>query len=95
MPWLEGGPVELGEGDNVLYATQIIPDDKTLGDVTISFKTKFYPDDAETVFGPYTLASRTDVRFSGRQFRIRFDGVRNDDWRIGEPRVDAVQGGLR
>lgn len=95
MPYLEGGPITMGNADNVFYANQLIPDDKTVGDVTATFKTKFYPDDSETSFGPYTLASRTDVRFGGRQMRVRFDGAVATDWRIGQPKLDVIQGGLR
>src|SRR6185437_14393646 len=84
-PYLEGGPFMMGEGDNVFTANQLIPDDKTLGDVSASFFVKFYPDDAESMFRPYTLNSHTDVRFTGRQMRVRFDGATTSDWRIGVP----------
>lgn len=95
MPYLEGGPFMMGQGDSVFYANQLIPDDKTLGDVTATFFTKFYPDDAEASFGPYTLSSHTDVRFGGRQMRVRFDGAISTDWRIGVPKLDVIQGGGR
>jgi len=73
----------------------LIPDDRTLGDVTATFKTKFMPDDAEVVAGPYTLSARTDVRFTARQVKVRFTGAANDDWRVGEPRLDVIGGGER
>lgn len=95
MPFLEGGPFQLGNGDNVFYANLLLPDDKTLGDVKASFKTKFEPDGAETTYGPYTLASRTYLRFGGRQMRVRYDGVNNVGWRIGAPRIDVTAGGAR
>jgi hypothetical protein len=95
VPFLEGGPLLMGNGDNVFYAQQIVPDDKTVGDVTATFKTRFYPDDADTSYGPYTLSSHTDVRFGGRQMRVRFDGAVATDWRIGTPRIDVTQGGGR
>lgn len=95
LPYLEGGPFLAGEGDNVFYANLLMPDDKTVGDVNATFYVKFEPDGAETTFGPYSLSSRTDIRFGGRLMRVRFDGVRNADWRIGFPRLDIVQGGLR
>lgn len=94
-PYLEGGPFMMGEGDSVFYASQLVPDDKTVGDVSATFFVKFYPDDAETSYGPYSLTSRTDIRFGGRLMRVRFDGAVATDWRIGVPRLDVTQGGGR
>lgn len=95
VPYLESGPFELGNGDTVQYATRLLPDDLDAGDVSATFFVKFAPDGAETRFGPYTLSKRTDVRFGGRQLRVRYDGVSPSDWRIGAPRLDATAGGLR
>ena len=95
VPYLEGGPIEPGNGDQVTYATQLIPDEKTAGDVTATFKTKFYPNGAETNFGPYPLLSPTDVRFGGRQIKVRYTGSRLADWRVGVPRLDVTLGGKR
>lgn len=41
------------------------------------------------------LTKLIDVRFGGRQIRVRYDGVNLDGWRIGAPRLDIVAGGLR
>lgn len=95
MPYLEGGPIEPGNGDQVTYATRLIPDEKTAGDVTATFKTKFYPNGAESNFGPYSLSSPTDVRFGGRQIKVRYTGSRLADWRVGVPRLDVTLGGKR
>jgi hypothetical protein len=95
LPYIEGGPFMMGQGDSVFYAQQLVPDDKTVGDVNATFFTKFYPDDTEDTQGPFSLSSRTDVRFGGRLMRVRFDGVRNTDWRIGVPRLNVTQGGGR
>lgn len=95
MPYLEGGPIELGNGDQVAYINGLIPDDKTLGDVNATFFVRFEPDDADTQFGPYTLASKTDLRIACRQARVRFTGVTLSDWRVGIPRIDLIQGGNR
>lgn len=94
-PYLESGPFELGNGDKVMYATQLIPDDKAVGDVTATFKVKFYPDGAETSYGPYTLTSNTDVRFGGRQAKVRYTAARMTDWRVGNARLDLTPGGGR
>jgi hypothetical protein len=95
MPFLESGPFQLGQGDGVMYANLLLPDDKTVGDVSASFFVKFEPDGVETAFGPYALSSRTDLRFGGRQMRVRYDGVNQTSWRIGMPRLDVTPGGQR
>ncbi|TAL08071.1 MAG: hypothetical protein EPO02_13850 [Nitrospirae bacterium] len=94
-PYLETGPIELGNGDNVLHATRLFPDDKTAGDVSALFYIRFEPDGPETVFGPYTLSRETDVRFGGREVRVRYTGITASDWRVGVPHLEMVQGGLR
>lgn len=95
VPYLEGGPVELGVGDTVMMARELIPDEKTTGDVQAVFFTRFYPNAPETTWGPYTLSSRTDVRITARQVNLRVEGARLTDWRVGTLRFDAVPGGLR
>ena len=91
----ESGPISLGNGDSILKATMLMPDEKTQGDVTATFKTRFYPNDTERSYGPYSMANPTPVRFSGRQMRLRVDGARLADWRVGIMRIDATSGGKR
>jgi hypothetical protein len=95
MPYLESGSFELGSGDQVQYARRLVPDELTAGAVKATFFVKFEPDDREASFGPYALSKLTDVRFGGRQIRVRYDGVNLDGWRIGAPRLDIVAGELR
>ncbi len=91
----ESGPISLGAGDNVMAATMLIPDEKTQGDVTATFKTRFQPNNTQRTYGPYSLANPTSVRFTGRQIQMRVDGARLADWRVGVMRLDATAGGLR
>ena len=91
----ESGPISLGNGDTVMRAINLLPDEKTQGDVTATFKTRFYPNDTETSHGPYSMANPTPVRFTGRQMRMRIDGARQADWRVGVMRLDASAGGKR
>lgn len=93
--FLESGPMEVGEGDNVVRVQQIIPDDKTLGDVQASFYTSFYPDETEVLHGPYTLHKQTSVRFTARQIRLRLEEVKETAWRVGVVRLGAIIGGRR
>lgn len=95
VPFAESGPISLGAGDQVLMATSLIPDEKTQGDVTATFKTRFHPNDTERSYGPYAMGNPTSVRFTGRQIRMRVDGVNLADWRVGIMRLDAVPGGRR
>lgn len=95
QPFAESGPVQLGAGDTVMTATEFIPDERTQGDATVTFKTRFYPNDVERTYGPYAMANPTDVRFTGRQVAMRVIGDLNTDWRWGVPRLDAVAGGRR
>lgn len=94
-PYLESGPIEVGNGDNVVMMRQIVPDERTQGDVQARVYARFYPNGPETEFGPYLMALPTDVRLTARQVRVRFEGVRNADWRVGIMRLEGVVGGFR
>lgn len=91
----ETGPVSLGSGEQIGKVTQLIPDEKTQGDVDVTFKTRFYPNAAETTHGPFTPSNPTSVRFSGRQMRMRVEGAKLADWRVGNMRIDVKAGGKR
>jgi hypothetical protein len=95
LPYAEGGPIELGNGDASMNAEWLIPDDKTKGDVSATFYGKQYPDGGYSAHGPYTLDKHTDVRFEARQVKVRFTGARLTDWRVGEPRLDVRAAGAR
>jgi hypothetical protein len=91
----ESGPISLGVGEQVLSAVELIPDEATQGDTTVTFKTRFHPNDTERAYGPYTLANPTPLRFTGRQIRMLVTGARLADWRVGVPRLDVRAGGRR
>jgi hypothetical protein len=95
VPFLESGPVEIGQGDNVMRVQQIIPDEKTLGDVAMRFFSALNPTDTEVERGPYTLTAPTGVRFTARQVRMRVEEVRATDWRVGTVRLGVILGGRR
>ena len=91
----ESGPVQLGNGDNIMSVRQVVPDEQTLGEAVVSFKTRNYPTGAQSTFGPYTAANPTDVRFAARQVNMVVTGAVLADWRVGIFRLDAVAGGKR
>lgn len=73
VPFLESGPLEIADGEDVLRVQSLIPDELSLGDVTAKFFASFQPESGETAYGPYQLSAKTDVRLSGRQVRVRFE----------------------
>jgi len=91
----ESGPIQIGNGDNIMSVRQVVPDEQTLGEAVVSFKTRLYPTGTESTFGPYTAANPTSVRFSGRQVNMKVTGNTLADWRIGTMRLDAVPAGKR
>jgi hypothetical protein len=93
--YAESGPVQLGNGDNIMSVRQVIPDEQTLGEAVVSFKTRNYPTGTQSTFGPYTAANPTDVRFAARQVNMKVTGNTLADWRIGVMRLDAIPSGKR
>ena len=94
-PFAETGPFRIGTGENVVSVTGLIPDEKNLGDVNATFKARFFPTGTERSYGPFSLTNPTAVRFTGRQLRLRVEGQKLTDWRVGINRVNAVVGGQR
>jgi len=94
-PYAETGPIMLGVGDNVMSITQLIPDERNQGDVKATLKTRFYPNDTERTYGPFTMTSPVSLRITGRQVRLRIDTVVEGDWRVGINRLEVKPGGNR
>ena len=91
----ETGPISIGTGENVMSVTKLIPDELTQGDVSLTFKTRFHPNDVESSHGPFDPSNPTSVRFTGRQMRMRITGDQIGAWRVGTMRVDAKPMGRR
>lgn len=91
----ETGPLYAGAGDQVMCATELISDELVQGDVLVTFKTRFHPNDVEREYGPYDPANPTSVRFTGRQVRMRVTGRQTAAWRVGTMRLDVTPGGRR
>tara|TARA_R110000765_G_scaffold301868_1_gene396226 strand:- start:221 stop:1702 length:1482 start_codon:yes stop_codon:yes gene_type:complete len=94
-PYAETGPIMLGVGDNVMSVTQMIPDERNQGNVQATLKTRFYPNDTERSYGPYTMTNPVSLRLTGRQIRLRIDTVVEGDWRVGINRLEVKTGGNR
>lgn len=95
-PYAESGPVQIGNGDNIMYINELIPDERNQGGVTATFKTRYYPNSDESTYGPYSLTNPTSVRFNGRQVKMRVTTTTPaTSWRVGTQRLNAIAGGRR
>lgn len=69
------------------------------GAVSITLTSRFTPNGVETVFGPYVVApsdDKTDMRASGRYYRIKFSGDSAPSFaRLGRQVFDAARAGRR
>lgn len=95
VPYAQSGPIEIGSGDQMMSVMGVIPDEKTLGQVEVSFKTRMYPTGTETEHGPYVASELTDTRFTARQVSVRYEGKVASDWRVGVTKLDVKQSGKR
>lgn len=95
-PFARSGAIELGGGERLMVARQVIADENAMGSVSLQFITKFAPSGSETTKS-YTIDSiYTPVRFTGRQVEMKITGASpSTDWRVGVMRLDAVAGGER
>jgi len=95
VPWIESGPVEIGDGGRVYDLLQILPDERTAGQVQARFRSRYWPNGPESAHGPYSLTSPTSIRFSGREISVRVESAGNHDWRVGRFRFDHTLRGAR
>ena len=95
VPYVESGPIQLGDGDRILSATSLIPDVTTLGDIETTFYTRMYPTDSDTTHGPYDMRAPTSVRFTGRTARMKCTSELTNSWRLGVPRLEMQPGARR
>lgn len=92
MPFAETGPFQLSNGEYLQECRYIIPDEKILGQVSVTLKARTYPNASEITYGPYSLTALTPVLFQAGQVSIRYEGVALADWRIGLFKLDIVRG---
>ncbi len=94
VPFAETGPIEIGNGDQVMTVLGLIPDEKTLGDVSGTLTFKDHPTDGGAEVVLPTLSAQTDIRATGRSVRLKVTQVR-PGWRVGHFRLDVASGGRR
>jgi hypothetical protein len=97
LPSLTSGPVEIGNGDQVMKINRLIPDEKTSGSLSLSIITKLMPEDPNPVTTTYAaLQPLMDIRVSGRQAQLTFTQVTDgSDWRLGTMRLAGQLGERR
>ena len=96
ISFIEHGPVELGTGENSSNLTFLYPDESAQGDVSMTFKTKMYPNGTERSFGPYTATRQpVPIRVHGRQMLVKAIGAESTNWRLGVPRIEVKPGSKR
>lgn len=94
-PFAQSGPVEIGSGETTVSIYDVIPDEKSLGDVDVFFANRDWTMSPETVIGPVSLTDRTNVRFNTRQVSIKMEAKADVDFRVGTFRFNAKQGSRR
>ena len=100
--YIESSPREISESGETLYMVdQVIPDVTMTTSTSLSLymNTRKFPNSTETVKGPFTITSSTEkvsTRAKGRQISMKFQSTGLDDeWTLGDFRVNSRQDGLR
>lgn len=96
--YAETGSLNLQNGNSISFVRQALTDSGYGYDSTeLTFFSSFTPEGAETTSGPYNPRSDgyTDVRVTGRDFRIKVAATEDAEWSIGEMRIDFVPKGRR
>lgn len=98
-PFIEAAPIELGDGEQTLAVTMLVPDRDTesVDALRFYFSNRFAPRLPVTTVGPFYPNDEgyTPVRFSGRQISLRVEADRDVDWRLGVLRAEVKRGGKR
>jgi hypothetical protein len=98
LPYAESGPREIGGGDRVMFIREVIPDERTLGELDLRLYLAMYPKGDETEVEVDVTGAKEDVRQTARQVRFRVETSPDQeeaDWRLGTIRFEVVPGGLR
>lgn len=98
--YMETADQYLGEADSILMIKGIWPDFLSQsGPVSLTLKTRLYPQGRQREHGPYTMGPSTrrrDFRAQGRIVQMRISGESSPTFcRIGKPEIEVAQRGLR
>lgn len=98
LRYAETGSLNIQNGGLVSFVRQAITDSGYGYDSTqLAMFSSFTPEGAETATGPYhpRADGYTDVRTTGRDFRIKVSSTKDAPWSIGEMRIDFTARGGR
>jgi len=100
--FIEAAPREISaEGETLYMVDQIVPDANMSATTSLDLymNTRKYPNSTEVIKGPFTITSSTDkvsTRAKGRQIAIKFQSTGTEDqWTLGDFRINSRQDGLR
>jgi phage gpG-like protein len=96
--YAETGSINIQNGNQITHVKQAITDSGYGYDSTaLTFFSSFTPEGTETTSGPYNPRSSgyTDMRVTGRDFRVKIISTKDDPWSIGEMRLELSAGGRR
>jgi len=89
----------LGEGDSLMFISEVIPDFTLDGSVDLYFKSRYYPlsDQIRETVGTVTPTTlKIDTRIRGRQMAFRIESTDTGDyWKYGSTRIDQRTDGTR
>jgi hypothetical protein len=96
--WAETGTVTADGGAKIFHVMQgQLDTGETPGNVQMRAYARNTRDGSDVSFGPYVPRADgyMDCRFGGRDVRLRFEGVADDDWSVGALLFDTAPGGER
>jgi hypothetical protein len=91
-PYIETGPIEIGQGEYMAEVQMVVPDQTANADASLTFYTRPWPNGAETIYGPYVSNSPTNVLFQATQLRLRYTGAVGGPWKVGSARLSVERG---
>jgi len=100
--WVQTGPIDITNGDTSMDISEFIPDfERLVGTVNLSVLTRYYPQDTDTVDGPYPISAVdqnpiVDLRSDGRTVAALLSSNEiGGDFRLGLFRFDIKPAGAR
>jgi hypothetical protein len=97
LPYIQSGPIELGDGDRVYRLQRIVPDHVAAGSFTIMLRKRMYPmaDFSNSTVYSVVGSSPVSIRDTARQVQIRVSGSLDPNWRLGMLRFGVRPQGRR
>jgi hypothetical protein len=92
------GAVNISDGNSLVHVRQAITDSGYgYNSTQLQMITSFTPEGAQTTHGPYQprVDGYTDMRATGREFRLKVESTQDAEWSIGQIRLNITTGGQR